>query len=168
MNSTWPPKCSGVILQAPLQAYHSNIHGPIKMVHCAFHSPEFTGNQIGKKKKANFQTHASGTSDHIMANGFIVKHFLSLGSLSERLFVLLSILQTQQLDTSGIMLFSFCMEKKRKKQKEKKKKGKNERRGEYCRVQLMFQKGSLGYEFYSNAQNCTTIIVAPKKLQAPC
>lgn len=86
------------------------------MVHCAFHSPEFTGNQIGKKK-VNFLRHASGTSDHIMANGFIVKCFLSLGSLSMRLFVLLSILQTQQLDTSGIMLFSFCMEKKKKKEK---------------------------------------------------
>lgn len=58
-----------------------------------------------------------------MANGFIVKRFLSLGSLSTRLFVLLSILQTQQPDTSGIMLFSFLHGKE--KEKKEKMRGEN-------------------------------------------
>lgn len=54
-----------------------------------------------------------------MANDFIVKYFLSLGSLSVRLFVLLSRLQTQQFDTSGIMFSSFCMGKEKEKREKK-------------------------------------------------
>lgn len=119
MSSTCSPKCSGVLLQAPT----IGVSFPVYMAQQKWQQHRLLRDfdiKSGRQKiKASFQRRTSGTSDHIMANVFIVKCFLSLGSLSVRLLVLLSRLSAQQLDISDIMLF-FCMEKiKKEKRKER-------------------------------------------------